>query len=635
MTVIKTKQHATTLQSVKPRGWLRDQLMLQLEGITLHLDENWGSVGPFSDWIGGSDNSWERPPYWLDGLVPLVYMLEHEEGIKKARRWMVWSLESQRENGDFGPVYRKTEFDDTLFWPKFVMLKAMISYYEAEHDERIPQFMLRYFSFCNKLLDTYKMDGWAQARAGDFAYTIYWLYELTEEEFLLELVDKVNRQSLNWTEYFENLPFTRETGYYYDWQLMDENVSRWHLYDVMKYHATHIVNVTMGLKQPLMEYKRTGNRRYLDAIYTGLHSLQKYHGQVTGIFSGDEHLHGRKPTQGSELCSVVELMFSLQLIYDVSKDTRFLDLLERIAYNALPATISEDFKAHQYDQQANQVLVTQAKRDWYNNGDRANLFGFEPNFGCCLANMHQGWPKFTGNAIFLDQDTVIAGVYMPMQAEINVKDCRVSIIEETMYPFHSDINFCIHSEKPVSFPMQLRIPSWCKHPEVTIQNECVPIQTEQGCCRIHLDVNKDLNIRLRLPMEVTLHTGWYHNGLSIERGPVIYALNIEEEWKKLAHGKPEYPDYEIYPKSPWNYAIDTKEEIRVAVSERKTKQVFSKEHPPVRLFAKGFLLPQWKLEQNSAQDLPQSPVIQTCDSREIELIPYGCAKLRISLFPWK
>ena len=70
MTVIKTKQHATTLQSVKPRGWLRDQLMLQLEGITLHLDENWGSVGPFSDWIGGSDNSWERPPYWLDGLVP-------------------------------------------------------------------------------------------------------------------------------------------------------------------------------------------------------------------------------------------------------------------------------------------------------------------------------------------------------------------------------------------------------------------------------------------------------------------------------------------------------------------------------------------------------------------------------------
>jgi len=116
---------------------------------------------------------------------------------------------------------------------------------------------------------------------------------------------------------------------------------------------------------------------------------------------------------------------------------------------------------------------------------------------------------------------------------------------------------------------------------------------------------------------------------------VIYALNIEEEWKKLAHGKPEYPDYEIYPKSPWNYAIDTKEEIRVAVSERKTKQVFSKEHPPVRLFAKGFLLPQWKLEQNSAQDLPQSPVMQTCDSREIELIPYGCAKLRISLFPWK
>lgn len=636
MTVYKSnKVTSLDIQSIRPLGWLKDQLKLQLEGITLHLDENWGSVGPFSDWIGGSDNSWERPPYWLDGLVPLVYLLEHEEGIEKAKKWITWSLDSQRENGDFGPTYRKTEFDDTLFWPKFVMLKAMISYYEAEKDERILTFMLRYFKFCTTLLDHYEMDGWAQARAGDFAYTIYWLYEHTKEAFLLELVDKVNRQALDWTTFFENLPFTHPTKYYYDWHLVDENVSRWHLYDVMKYHATHIVNVTMGLKQPLMEYKRSKDTRYLDAIYTGIKSLQKYHGQVSGIFSGDEHLSGLKPTQGSELCSVVELLFSLQLIYEVSKDVRFLDLLERVAYNALPATISEDFKAHQYDQQANQILVSQAKREWYNNGDRANLFGFEPNFGCCLANMHQGWPKLVKTAIFLDQDTVVAGAYMPMQATLQLHDTKVVIEEETCYPFHEDIFFHLHSDKPMTLPIQFRIPAWCKQPKLYMDDEVLSVQQEDGYLCVSLTLDTDMDLRLHLPMEVTLCTEWYHHGLTIERGPIVFALNIKEEYQALAHGNPAYPDYEIYPKSPWNYAIDASKDIRVQIEENRMPQIFSKQYPLVKLYAKAIRLPMWQMEQNSAGDLPISPVKEQGDLEEIELIPYGCSKLRISLFPWK
>ncbi|MEG1875315.1 MAG: hypothetical protein RR185_07060, partial [Angelakisella sp.] len=75
-------------------GWFANQLRLQMDGITANLDENWGSVSKFSDWLGGTEDGWERPPYWLDGLVPLSFLLQDEAGITKSKKWMEWSMAS-------------------------------------------------------------------------------------------------------------------------------------------------------------------------------------------------------------------------------------------------------------------------------------------------------------------------------------------------------------------------------------------------------------------------------------------------------------------------------------------------------------------------------------------------------------
>ncbi len=54
--------------------------------------------------------------------------------------------------------------------------------------------------------------------------------------------------------------------------------------------------------------------------------------------------------------------------------------------------------AHQYDQQVNQAICQRSGAHvWTDNGPDANLFGLEPQFGCCAANMHQGWPKFAAS----------------------------------------------------------------------------------------------------------------------------------------------------------------------------------------------------------------------------------------------
>ena len=64
--------------SVTPRGWLLAQLKLQADGLSGHLSQFWGDVMD-SVWIGGSADGGlhERVPYWLNGIVPLAYLLRN------------------------------------------------------------------------------------------------------------------------------------------------------------------------------------------------------------------------------------------------------------------------------------------------------------------------------------------------------------------------------------------------------------------------------------------------------------------------------------------------------------------------------------------------------------------------------
>src|SRR5215475_4352514 len=151
--------------------------------------------------------------------------------------------------------------------------------------------------------------------------------------------------------------------------------------------------------------------------------LDKFHGQATGMFTCDEHLAGRNPSQGTELCTVVETMFSLEVLTSILGDPKLADRLERIAFNALPATFKPDMCAHQYDQQANQVVCRVAKeRVYVNNNEDSNIFGLEPNFGCCTANMHQGWPKFAANLWMSSVDDGLAvAAYAPSVVNSMVK----------------------------------------------------------------------------------------------------------------------------------------------------------------------------------------------------------------------
>jgi len=134
------------------------------------------------------------------------------------------------------------------------------------------------------------------------------------------------------------------------------------------------------------------------------------------VFTGDECLAGTRPTHGTELCAVVELAFSLETLIWTLGDPVFADQLERVIFNALPATFTADMWAHQYDQQVNQVMCSAREdRIWNTNGPESNLFGLEPNYGCCTANFSQGWPKFAHHLWMRSGDTVPHSWPRPMR----------------------------------------------------------------------------------------------------------------------------------------------------------------------------------------------------------------------------
>jgi DUF1680 family protein len=267
------------------------------------------------------------------------------------------------------------------------------------------------------------------------------------------------------------------------------------------------------------------------------------------------------------------------------------------------------------------------------------MFGLEPNFGCCTANMHQGWPKYTARLWMATNDNGLAVVsYSPCTLKTKVgNETDVTIKVETLYPFKENVSIKISLTNNTSFPMKLRIPEWCSNPKITINGELQNVtQNESGYVTLERIWKGEDHIELLFPMRITLQKR-ADFAVSLMRGPLVYVLKIEEKWRKRS-GNDVFPNMEVVPLTPWNYGLKVnlqQPESSFTVEEKEiVNQPFDYRNAPVVLKGKGKKLPQWTLEKNSAGTLPISPVQTTHPEEDVELIPYGSARLRIGEFPW-
>jgi DUF1680 family protein len=619
----KNSFYPLPLTSIRPKGWLLKQLEIQANGLSGHLDEFWPDVNSQSGWLGGSGESWERGPYFLDGLVPLAYALQDERLIAKSKKWLDWILDHQQPNGMIGP----TRDDD--WWPRMVMLKVLTQYQEATADPRVVPLMQRYFAYQLRELPNRPLRDWGKYRWQDEVASVVWLYNRFGDPDLLRLAQVLHQQGYDWHAQFENFAYTskmtaKDLGLHEGTRFPDRAMQ------------THGVNNAMALKSSALWWLISNDPSFRSGVNQQLAALDTYHGIPNGMFSADEHLAGKNPSQGIELCAVVENMFSIECAVAILGDPLLGDRLEKIAYNALPGAFTDDMWAHQYDQQPNQIQCSLRPRPWTTNGPESNLYGLEPNFGCCTANMHQGWPKLTSSLWMASAEGGIAAVaYAPCELNTKIRNVPLKIEEETAYPFEGEILLAVQPKRSVQFPLSLRIPAWAAQASIRVNGKPIAAVRAGSFAVIDREWKPRDRVELHFPMRPTVSRS-YHNSVVIERGPVIYSLDISTEWKKLKT-RGMTADWEAFPKSAWNYALDIDEHTAGAAAELRgtsmERGAFTAEGTSIRLEVKGKKIPQWQEENGCAGELPQSPTTSAQPLETLRLVPYGAAKLRITAFP--
>jgi hypothetical protein len=603
--------------SITPKGWLRTQLDLQLDGLNGRMPEVSDYLTADSGWAVPSGVGWEELPYWLRGFGDLGYVTGDAATLELTKTWMDRILATRQPDGFFGPTSLRTSLNGLPdFWPYMPVLDAMRTWYEYSGDERIIDALTGWLRFLNALPGSQFGQGWGSARVGDTIDTAYWLYNRTGDAFLLDLVRAMHANSADYTH----------------------TIPTW-----------HNVNLAQGFREPAQYGVLAGDPSFLAATHRVYDTVMGTYGQFPGGgFAGDENVRFgfHDPRQGFETCGVVEFMHSHELLTRITGDTVWTDRCEELALNTLPAAFDPRQKGTHYVTGANTAQLDNVPKS---HGQFNNSFAMQAympgihQYRCCPHNYGMGWPYYAEELWLASRDGgLAASLYAESEVRAKVgpgSGTEVTVTERTGYPFQDTVTLVVGTPAPVRFPLYLRVPGWCADPEVELGGRPVKAVRKGGYLVVERTWHHRDTLRLRLPMRTEVRSwGVNDDAVSVAHGPLTYSLQIQEDWRQF-DGTADWPQYEVRPASPWNYAlqVDAKDPARSFTLERTRASgtdPFTHEGTPVRMRAKGRRLPAWQVDdQNVTAPLQPGPARTSETLEQITLIPAAAARLRITAFP--
>jgi beta-L-arabinofuranosidase (glycosyl hydrolase family 127)/glycosyl hydrolase family 127 (putative beta-L-arabinofuranosidase) len=610
--------------SVTPGGWVRGQLDLQRNGLN-------GRMYEISDylvydncgWVDSTKWAWEELPYWLRGFSDLGIVTGDGRIQDLAHRWVDGILANQQSDGWFGPQAMRTSLNGGPdFWPSMPLMDMLRSHADATGDARVVPFMTAFFGFMSQQQDSVFGLSWASYRWGDEIDSIYWLYNQTGDNSLLDLVDRIHQNSAN---YVDNIP------------------------------TWHNVNLAQGIREPAEYGLLAGDPKYQQATYQDYATVMNTYGQFSGGgFAADENARPGfyDPRQGFETCGIVELMRTCEMLTRITGDPVWTDRCEELAFNMLPAAFDPDQLGTHYLTCANSVYLGNADTspDFDDGGPRQ---AYRPGihvYRCCPHNYSQGWPYYSEEMWLATPDGgLCASMYGQSQvrAKAGSAGAAVTITEDTGYPFADTVTLTVRCPGTLSFPLWLRIPGWCPNASVRVNQQPVAGGPAGSYVVLDQDWSNGDTVSLRLPMTTTTQS-WpaNHGSVSVRRGPLAYSLAIGENYAGYPSGSgnfvtdPAWPHHEVHPGTDWNYGLDLDPADAAQVIDVIGKagpvpaNPFTQADVPISLRAPVRKIPNWQVDdKNVVRHLQPSPARSAEPARRATLIPMGAARLRITSFP--
>lgn len=658
------------IRSVEPQGWLKAYLETQRDGITGHLDQTGGFPFNTDGWaapeisdVSHNPYTYEQTGYWIDGMIRCGYLIQDDNLIDKATRHTNYVLEHPDTDGYLGPLILKAK----TRWPHVVFFRALFAYCSATGDRRIPSAIKRHFLS--------SPHPYTLGREACSIEAILWTYERERDPALLNLAQDVYRK-------FES-------------SFKVNGVSP-AMYCDGKPSDAHGVSYNEMAKLGAMLYMQTGKEDYLNVSVQAYRKLDAFHMLVDGVNSSSEETREVTPLESHETCDIADYTWTVGYLLMATGKADYADKIERACFNAAPGAVSEDFNLLQYFSCPNQVIAAHnTNHNVYFRGDRTMSFATAHIAACCSGNVNRIMPNFASRLWLKDKDNgLVAALYAPSQVahRVGKSQQEVTITETTRYPFSDRIVFTMHMKEDCDFPFTVRIPGWCHSASVLVNNQPLEQTLQAGTfVRIDRTFRDGDEVVVILPQE-TKATDWPFDGIALERGPLVYSLKIDEQWDSTAeligsavrllgiyNIRSHYPGllgHNVYPKSPWNYALDIdpknlKSAIRVTQNDWHDDSPWSRNEPPIQLQVPARRVIGWDLDRPSEIILeggvddpglvaaeydakyddprwsrkgdfvftPQLPtktdsgIHLAAETELVTLVPYGCARLRLTIFP--
>ncbi|KAF7319812.1 hypothetical protein MKEN_00763900 [Mycena kentingensis (nom. inval.)] len=622
------------LGSVRPTGWLFDQLMVQTNGLAGHEHEFYAYVSK-TDWTGGTSaysSLEEAGSYWFNAMVPNGILVNNSAINAKTSAFLSYVLAHQDSTGWLGPEVGTNK--PRYLWGRYPFFFGAIQMTEFNPSLTTPvvNALYKFVTLANSMLRSNNtgVEAWTATRWEDFVITLQWLFDnhpngTASQALLIDTMQRLKFTGVPWEKVFSKQFFPTTA--------VEHTPNPFNL--PLTWHG---VNMAEGLKALPATYRFTHNQSDLDTASLGWDMLFQFHGRPSGIYAADEYLAGLEATRGTELCVVVEAMFSGSYLYQIMGDLKFADRVERIAYNALPATLTGNMWNRQYLQQQNQMFAGNMSTNPFPlDGPYSNVFGLEPNYPCCTVNHPQGWPKFITNAFVTTPDMAsLVQVYLgPFSTSVTLANGNtVTAKVTTLYPFSDTLTTTITAKS--AFTYQVRIPSWTVNGTIAINGAAAKaVSPVNGLQAVTIPAGTTSFV-LNLPAAITTETR-PHGAIAVHRGPLNFAFDIPRKSKVLATNaaQPMAQDFEFDATASWQYAINPAT-LKFSSSPPNSgvlpSPIFDSGLTPLKITATACLV-NWAIQAPTFAAPPPTNPACTGSTTTITLTPYGSTKLRISEFP--